>query len=133
SRHRSQGLDSAGRSTSDSATGGVASFLPSGAARVLLTFGAVDWHVAFDLGELDPRRAHELVVDVVDPAESGHPSVVLWIVINEDWGRPPTGFQRRLVQGVRAQDPGRLVVDASGWKQLDGTDLVDRHDYGDDL
>jgi len=99
----------------------------------LLTSGAVDWHVAFDLGELDPRRAHELVVDVVDPAESGHPSVVLWIVINEDWGRPPTGFQRRLVQGVRAQDPGRLVVDASGWKQLDGTDLVDRHDYGDDL
>ncbi len=52
---------------------------------------------------------------------------------SEDWGRPPTGFQRRLVQGVRAQDPGRLVVDASGWKQLDGTDLVDRHDYGDDL
>jgi len=89
-------------------------------------------HFAFDLGELDPRRAHELVVDVVDPAESGHPSVVLWIVINEAWGRPPTGFQRRLVQGVRP-NPGRLVVDASGWKQLDDTDLVDRHDYGDDL
>jgi beta-galactosidase/beta-glucuronidase len=59
-----------------------------------------------------------------------HPSVVMWIPINEDWGEPPLGFQRDLVRATRTADATRLVVDASGWKQLDDTDLVDVHDYG---
>jgi beta-galactosidase/beta-glucuronidase len=63
----------------------------------------------------------------------GHPSVVLWIPINEDWGEPPPEFQRELVRATRAADPTRLVVDASGWKQLEDTDLVDVHDYGAEL
>ena len=63
----------------------------------------------------------------------GHPSVVLWIPINEDWGRPPPDFQRELVRTTREADPTRLVVDASGWNQLDDTDLVDVHDYGAEL
>jgi len=62
-----------------------------------------------------------------------HPSVVMWIPINEDWGEPPPEFQRELVQATRTADPSRLVVDASGWKQLDDTDLVDVHDYGAEL
>lgn len=63
----------------------------------------------------------------------GHPSIVMWILFNEDWGKPPPDFQRELVRRVRGWDPTRLVVDASGWTQLDDTDLVDVHDYGDDL
>jgi beta-galactosidase/beta-glucuronidase len=59
-----------------------------------------------------------------------HPSVIMWIPVNEDWGEPPPAFQRELVQATRTADPSRLVVDASGWKQLDDTDLVDVHDYG---
>jgi beta-galactosidase/beta-glucuronidase len=62
-----------------------------------------------------------------------HPSVVMWIPINEDWGEPPPDFQRELVRATRTADPTRLVVDASGWKQLDDTDLVDVHDYGAQL
>jgi hypothetical protein len=62
-----------------------------------------------------------------------HPSVVLWVPINEDWGEPPPAFQRELVRTTRREDPTRLVVDASGWKQLDDTDLVDVHDYGAEL
>jgi beta-galactosidase/beta-glucuronidase len=62
-----------------------------------------------------------------------HPSVVVWIPINEDWGEPPPDFQRELVRTTRREDPTRLVVDASGWKQLDDTDLVDVHDYGAEL
>jgi beta-galactosidase/beta-glucuronidase len=59
-----------------------------------------------------------------------HPSIVLWIPINEDWGEPAPAFQRELVAATRAADPTRLVIDASGWKQqLDDTDLVDVHDY----
>jgi beta-galactosidase/beta-glucuronidase len=63
----------------------------------------------------------------------GHPSLVLWIPINEDWGEPPPDFQRALVAATRAADPSRLLVDASGWKQLDDTDMVDVHDYGSQL
>jgi beta-galactosidase/beta-glucuronidase len=62
-----------------------------------------------------------------------HPSIVLWIPVNEDWGEPPPEFQRELVAVTRADDPTRLVVDASGWKQLEDTDLVDVHDYGAEL
>jgi len=57
----------------------------------------------------------------------------MWIPINEDWGEPPPDFQRELVRVTRTADPTRLVVDASGWKQLDDTDLVDVHDYGAEL
>ena len=64
---------------------------------------------------------------------SGHPSIALWIPVNEDWGEPPPDFQRALVADARATAPGRLVVDASGWKQLEDTDLVDVHDYGTEL
>jgi beta-galactosidase/beta-glucuronidase len=63
----------------------------------------------------------------------GHPSIVIWIVFNEDWGAPPPRFQRELVRAIRTADPTRLAVDASGWNQLDDTDLVDVHDYGDEL
>ena len=62
-----------------------------------------------------------------------HPSVVLWIPINEDWGEPPPAFQRELVRTTRREDPSRLVIDASGWKQLEDTDLVDVHDYDETL
>jgi beta-galactosidase/beta-glucuronidase len=62
-----------------------------------------------------------------------HPCVIVWIPINEDWGEPPPDFQRELVRATRREDPSRLVVDASGWKQLDDTDLVDVHDYGAEL
>jgi beta-galactosidase/beta-glucuronidase len=64
---------------------------------------------------------------------AAHPSVVMWIPFNEDWGEPPPEFQRELVRATRAEDPSRLVVDASGWKQLEDTDLVDVHDYGSEL
>jgi beta-galactosidase/beta-glucuronidase len=62
-----------------------------------------------------------------------HPSIVMVIPINEDWGEPPQDFQSRLAAVTRATDRTKLVVDASGWKQLEDTDLVDVHDYGAEL
>ena len=59
--------------------------------------------------------------------------IVIWIPFNEDWGEPPPDFQREVVRATRAADPSRLVVDASGWNQLEDTDLVDVHDYGAEL
>jgi beta-galactosidase/beta-glucuronidase len=63
----------------------------------------------------------------------GQPCVAIWVVINEDWGEPPEEFQRALVQRVREADPTSVVIDASGWKHRGDTDLLDVHDYGDDL
>jgi beta-galactosidase/beta-glucuronidase len=74
------------------------------------------------------RELDEIVEQLRD-----HPCVAIWVVINEDWGEPPEEFQRLLVKRVRAADPGSVVVDASGWKHRGDTDLLDVHDYGDDL
>lgn len=74
------------------------------------------------------REAEELVAQL-----AGHPSVVAWIAFNEDWGEPPAEFQLGLAARLRALDPTRLVVDASGWTHRGESDLLDVHDYGDDL
>jgi hypothetical protein len=62
-----------------------------------------------------------------------HPCIVMWILFNEDWGEPPEEFQREVVRHVRALDATRLVIDASGWAHRGDSDVVDVHDYGDDL
>jgi beta-galactosidase/beta-glucuronidase len=62
-----------------------------------------------------------------------HPSIVIWICGNEHWGEPPASFQRELVSRTRRADPTRLVIDTSGWNQLEDTDLVDVHDYRSQL
>jgi beta-galactosidase/beta-glucuronidase len=72
------------------------------------------------------------LVEIVEQLRD-QPCVVIWVVINEDWGEPPEEYQRELVQRVRAAAPASVVVDASGWTHRGDTDLLDLHDYGDDL
>jgi beta-galactosidase/beta-glucuronidase len=74
------------------------------------------------------RELDEIVEQLRD-----QPCVAIWVVINEDWGEPPEAFQHELVRRVRAADPASVVIDASGWKHRGDTDLLDVHDYGDDL
>jgi hypothetical protein len=74
------------------------------------------------------REIDEIVEQLRD-----QPCVVMWVVINEDWGEPTEEFQRELVQRVRDADPASVVIDASGWKHRGDTDVLDVHDYGDDL
>lgn len=62
----------------------------------------------------------------------GHPSVVHWIPFNENWG-DPREFQDQIVQLTRRIDPGRPITDASGWTQRGLTDVIDAHDYGNNL
>jgi beta-galactosidase/beta-glucuronidase len=81
----------------------------------------------------DARAAFTHELDELVEQLRGHPCVAAWIVINEDWGEPPEELQRALVRRVRSADPTRIVVDASGWKHRGETDLIDVHDYGDDL
>jgi beta-galactosidase/beta-glucuronidase len=61
-----------------------------------------------------------------------HPCVILWIPFNENWGEPGA-FQDEIVDLTRAEDPSRPIIDASGWIQRDKTDIIDIHDYGNDL
>jgi beta-galactosidase/beta-glucuronidase len=86
-----------------------------------------------DLSTPEARDNYVREVDEIVEQLRGHPCIVMWILFNEDWGEPPEQFQRDLVHRVRASDPTRIVVDASGWTHRGVTDLRDVHDYGDDL
>ncbi|MGZ4388455.1 MAG: glycoside hydrolase family 2 TIM barrel-domain containing protein [Gaiellaceae bacterium] len=94
---------------------------------------AQDIPSSHDLSTPEAREAFVREVDEIVAQLCRHPCVVAWILFNEDWGEPPEDFQRAVVARVRAADPTRLVVDASGWKHRGDSDLHDVHDYGDDL
>jgi len=94
---------------------------------------AQDMPSSHDLStEISRRRFLREWLEIVHQLR-GHPCIVMWIPFNEHWGEPAPDFQREVVRATRAADPTRLVVDASGWTQLDETDLVDVHDYGAEL
>jgi beta-galactosidase/beta-glucuronidase len=64
-----------------------------------------------------------------------HPSIILWVPINESWGTPNLR-DRRQQQHLRAMytltkslDDTRLVIDNDGWEHSDLTDLFAIHDY----
>jgi beta-galactosidase/beta-glucuronidase len=65
-----------------------------------------------------------------------HPSIIVWVPINESWGVPGI-FTNRVEQEhakslyfmLRSIDPTRLVVDNDGWEHTDATDLFTLHDY----
>lgn len=61
-----------------------------------------------------------------------HPCVAIWIPFNENWGNPGV-FQDEVVDFTKAIDHSRIVVDASGWTQRSKTDIIDHHDYTNDL
>jgi len=62
-----------------------------------------------------------------------HPSVVMWIAFNENWGRPTEAFQSEIVDLARDVDPSRVVIDGSGSPRRANSDMTDFHDYGDNL
>ncbi len=64
-----------------------------------------------------------------------HPSIVIWVPINESWGVPNLRDPRQqnhlkeLYTLTHALDSSRLVVDNDGWEHTDHTDLMALHDY----
>lgn len=81
----------------------------------------------------DARAAFVREVDEIVDQLHGHPSVIAWVAFNEDWGEPGADFQVEVARRLGTRDPSRLVVDASGWIHRGETDIVDVHDYGEDL
>lgn len=64
-----------------------------------------------------------------------HPSIVMWIPINESWGVSDVADTRQtqhlkaLYHLTKSLDPTRPVIDNDGWEHTDTTDLFGIHDY----
>jgi beta-galactosidase/beta-glucuronidase len=64
-----------------------------------------------------------------------HPSIIIWVPINESWGVPnlrdprQQNYVKQLYALTHAFDNTRPVVDNDGWEHTDMTDLFAIHDY----
>ncbi len=64
-----------------------------------------------------------------------HPSVIMWIPINESWGTPNLRDPRQQAHLkanywlTKSLDPTRLVIENDGWEHVDTTDVFGIHDY----
>ena len=64
-----------------------------------------------------------------------HPSIVIWIPINESWGTPRLDDRRQqdhlksMYMLTKSLDGTRLVIDNDGWEHTNFTDLFGIHDY----
>lgn len=67
-----------------------------------------------------------------------HPSLVMWVPLNESWGVPDVSdarqrdYIRSLYYLTKSLDPSRPVIGNDGWEQVDTTDLMSLHDYARD-
>ena len=94
-----------------------------------------------DLGETIQRRVEQTLKEMVR-RDFNHPSLVIWTIVNEDWGTslPLSASDRKWVDGMydlcKSLDPTRLVVDNSPCAHPWGpnihvrSDLDDFHFYG---
>lgn len=80
-------------------------------------------------------RYEKEFAEIVD-RDRNHPCIIAWVLFNETWGiwgiykagSPTHRFVQRMIDRARKIDPGRLVIDNSGWEHLD-TDIADLHHY----
>lgn len=85
----------------------------------------------------DPAYAAAFTREWTESVERdyNHPSIVMWIPINESWGvhnlRDPRQQQhlKALYSLTKSLDATRLVIDNDGWEHTDSTDLFGIHDY----
>jgi beta-galactosidase/beta-glucuronidase len=64
-----------------------------------------------------------------------HPSLVMWVPLNESWGVPDVSDsrQRDYIRAIyyltKSLDASRPVIGNDGWEQVEVTDLMSLHDY----
>ncbi len=64
-----------------------------------------------------------------------HPSIVMWVPLNESWGVPNAAdarqqaHMRAMYMLTKSLDASRLVIDNDGWEHTENTDLFAIHDY----
>lgn len=87
--------------------------------------------------EFDPDYAARFTREWLEVVERdySHPSVVMWVPINESWGVPnlrdpaQQNHLRALYTLTRSLDKTRPVVDNDGWEHVETMDLFTIHDY----
>jgi beta-galactosidase/beta-glucuronidase len=73
-------------------------------------------------------------IEVVE-RDYNHPSVIMWVPINESWGTPnlrepqQQAHLKALYWLTKSLDPTRPVIDNDGWEHVDTMDLFTIHDY----
>ncbi len=73
-------------------------------------------------------------IEVVE-RDYNHPSIIIWVPINESWGVPNLADTRQqdhlksLYTLTKTLDATRLVIDNEGWEHTNMTDLFAIHDY----
>jgi len=80
--------------------------------------------------------AYESELGEIIARDAMHPSAIAWILFNETWGiwgmyragSATRRFIEKMLILVREKDPGRPVIENSGWEHFD-TDIVDFHHY----
>ena len=73
------------------------------------------------------KRLFEHELKAMIDCLSFHPSIVIWVLFNEEWGQYDT---ERLTTWLMDYDPSRLVNAASGWQDRAGVGhMRDIHDY----
>jgi beta-galactosidase/beta-glucuronidase len=79
------------------------------------------------------RMTHEWI-EVVH-RDYNHPSIVIWVPVNESWGVPnltdirQQAHLKALYYLTKSLDDTRLVIDNDGWEHTEATDLFAIHDY----
>jgi beta-galactosidase/beta-glucuronidase len=67
--------------------------------------------------------------------DTSHPSIVMWIPVNESWGVSDLSDSRQqnhlkaMYTLTKSLDATRPVIDNDGWEHTDMTDLMGLHDY----
>jgi hypothetical protein len=79
-------------------------------------------------GQTSPAAARQFELEMSRMVENhaNHPSIVMWIIFNEEWGEyDPV----RLTGIIRSLDPTRLVNTVSCGKTYGAGDIIDDHPY----
>jgi len=89
-----------------------------------------DRHVKRDQPDIErtpeSTRQYDMELTRLVDGHRNHPSIVVWVPFNEGWGQFDTP---RIVDRIKALDPTRLVINASGWADRGMGDIHDIHKY----
>jgi beta-galactosidase/beta-glucuronidase len=85
----------------------------------------------------DDRYAARFTREWIEAVERdyNHPSIIMWIPINESWGVNNLADPRQQAHLLsiywltKSLDPTRIVSDNDGWEHTSTTDLMGLHDY----
>ena len=92
---------------------------------------------AYQFDEGSVSRVTREWIEAVE-RDYNHPSVIIWVPLNESWGVPnlrdsrQQNHLRAMYALTRSLDSTRLVIDNDGWEHTEMTDLFAIHDYTTD-